>query len=253
MAVYALSGGATGIGAAIKEQLRARGDQVIVVDLREGDICADLSTELGRHTAVEGVRALAPQGLDGIIPCAGLGPSVRPPSLISKVNYFAAVSFVDSLCDLLRARSGKVVMIASNSAPMVAHNGYVDLLLSGDETAACALADQGDTHSAYAGSKHALICWLRRKCLELAPQGIAINAVAPGIVDTPLSDKVLADRELGEVMQQFGESVPLGAIGRPSQIADVVLFLLSEAASYMTGSVIFVDGGHDAMLRPDSF
>jgi len=253
MATYALTGGATGIGAAIKVQLREAGHQVIVVDLADGDICADLSDSSGRQKAIDGIRALAPNGLDGFIPCAGLGPSVRPFSLITKVNYFAAVAITEGVLDLLVKRKGSIVMIASNSAAMVGHDDYVELMLSDQETAACDLIENKDGHTAYAGSKHALSCWLRRNAPDYARQGVRLNAVAPGIINTPLSDKVLADKDLGQVMKDFGDSVPLGAIGRPEQIADVVCFMLSSKASFMAGSIVFVDGGHDAMLRPDQF
>ncbi|WP_269618208.1 SDR family oxidoreductase [Zhongshania sp. BJYM1] len=253
MGTYALTGGATGIGAAIKTQLREAGHQVIVVDLAEGDICADLSEPSGRQKAIDGIHALAANGLDGFIPCAGLGPSVRPFSLITKVNYFAAVAITEGVRDLLVRRKGSVVMISSNSAAMVGHDEYVDLLLDDRETEACELSDSKDGHTAYAGSKHALSCWLRRNAPDYARQGVRLNAVAPGIIDTPLSNKVLADKELGQVMKDFGDSVPLGAIGKPEQIADVVCFMLSGKASFMAGSIVFVDGGHDAMLRPDQF
>lgn len=253
MAVYAMTGGATGIGAAIREQLCDAGHRVVSVDLRDADICADLSDYNGRQRAIDGIRQLCPEGIDGFIPCAGVGPSVKPPSLIARINYFAAVAVTEGVLDLLEARGGRVVMIASNSAPMVPLNDYVELLLDGEEEAACELADSRDTHSAYAGSKHAICCWLRRRSGELARRGIRINAVAPGIVQTPLSEKVLADAELGQAMRDFGDSVPLGGIGQPKQIADVVSFLLGPGADYMTGAIIFVDGGHDAMLRPDGF
>ena len=253
MAIYAMSGGATGIGAAIRKTLQSRGHEVIVVDLKDADICVDLSDYAGRQRAIDGIRQRCPEGLDGFIPCAGVGPSVRPPSLIARINYFAAVAMTEGLLDLLEKRTGRIVMIASNSAPMVEHNDYIDLLLAGDEEAACELADSRDTHSAYAGSKHGICCWLRRQSGGLARRGIRINAVAPGIVQTPLSDKVLADPELGQVMKDFGDSVPLGSLGQPEQIASVVEFLLGPGADYMTGSIVFVDGGHDAMLRPDAF
>ncbi|MBW2939864.1 SDR family oxidoreductase [Zhongshania aquimaris] len=253
MGIYALTGGATGIGAAIKSQLRDAGHKVIVVDLVEGDVCADLSELAGRQKAIDGIRALAPNGLDGFIPCAGLGPSVRPFSLITKVNYFAAVTVTEGLLDLLVKRKGSVVMISSNSAAMVGHDDYVELLLADKEAQACEFVDGKDGHTAYAGSKHALSCWLRRNAPDYARQGVRINAVAPGIINTPLSDKVLADKDLGQVMKDFGDSVPMGSIGKPEQIADVVCFILSSKASFMAGSIVFVDGGHDAMLRPDQF
>src|SRR5690606_1778884 len=76
MSLYAMTGGAAGIGAAIKAGLQAAGHEVIVADLRDADIIADLSTAEGRAAAVAGIRARAPQGLDGFVPCAGLAPNV---------------------------------------------------------------------------------------------------------------------------------------------------------------------------------
>ena len=89
--IYAMTGGATGIGASVKEKLRARGDTVIVVDLRDADIEADLSTVEGRNKAIDEVKTLSPDGLDGFVACAGLPPVAKPLSLISKVNYFGSV------------------------------------------------------------------------------------------------------------------------------------------------------------------
>ena len=106
MAIYAMSGGATGIGAAIRKTLQARGHEVIVVDLKDADICVDLSDYAGRQRAIDGIRQRCPEGLDGFIPCAGVGPSVRPPSLIARINYFAAVAMTEGLLDLLEKRTG---------------------------------------------------------------------------------------------------------------------------------------------------
>ncbi len=253
MGIYAMTGGATGIGAATKAQLIAEGHQVIVVDLRDADIEADLSTAGGRQAAVDGIRAAAPEGLDGFIPCAGLGPSVTPHSLITKVNYFGALAVTEGVKDLVAKRRGSIVMISSNSAPMGADANYVDLLLAGDEEAACQLIDTLDGQTAYGGSKLALVRWMRRNTVAFAQSGVRINAVAPGITKTPLTDKVYADPTFGQIMKDFGESVPLGSVGRPEQIAEVICFLLSDKASFVTGSVFFADGGHDAMLRPDEF
>ena len=99
--IFAMTGGATGIGASLKEKLRARGDTVIVVDLRDADIEADLSTGEGRNNAIEGIKSLAPEGLDGFIACAGLPPVAKPLSLISRVNYFGAVVLIEGLSDLV--------------------------------------------------------------------------------------------------------------------------------------------------------
>ena len=253
MGIYAMTGGATGIGAATKDQLRASGHEVIVVDLKDADINADLSSAEGRQAAIDGIRERAPEGLDGFIPCAGLGPAARPFSLITRVNYFAAVIMTEALKDLVAKKRGAIVMISSNSAPMGADPDYVALLKQNDEQAASAYIDGKDAHNAYAGSKLALTQWMRAQSAAFAAEGIRINAVAPGITRTPLTDKAYEDEVVGEAMKSFGETVPLGSIAEPGQIADAVLFLLSDKASFIAGSVLFVDGGHDAMLRPDNF
>jgi NAD(P)-dependent dehydrogenase (short-subunit alcohol dehydrogenase family) len=249
-----MTGGATGIGAELKRQLLAAGHTVISVDIKEGDVIADLSTAAGRQAAIDGVRALAPDGLDGFIPCAGLPPVAKPLSLITRVNYFAVIATVEGLRDLLEKKKGNVVFVSSNSAPMVStDDSYVQACLAGDEEAACAEIDSRDGHTAYAGSKRAVTNWMRRHVVDYAASGVRLNAVAPGITMTPLSDQVLADAELGKAMQQFGEMVPVGFTAQPAHIANVMRFMLSDDASYLCGSVFFVDGGSDAMLRPDDF
>ncbi|WP_101759707.1 SDR family oxidoreductase [Oceanicoccus sp. KOV_DT_Chl] len=254
MGIYAMTGGATGIGAAVKEQLRAGGNTVIVVDIKDADIIADLSTEAGRQSAIDGIRAAAAEGLDGFIPCAGLGPNVNPYSLISKVNYFAVVATVEGVKDLIAKKRGALVLISSNSASMPGMNeNYIDLLLAGDEAGASSLIDTLDGHSAYAGSKCALTRWMRRNTAAYAAEGIRMNAVAPGFTQTPLTEKVMADETLGAVIKEFNESIPVGRSGQPVDIANVICFMLSPASSFVCGSVFFVDGGHDAMLRPDQF
>jgi len=252
--VYAVSGGASGIGAAIVVTLRERGDEVIVVDIRDADIEADLSTADGCRQAVVELEGRAPDGLDGLVACAGLGPVVRPASLITRVNFFGSQRLVDGARELVARKRGSVVMISSNSAPMDSDDEYVAALLELDEERACAIADRiGDGHTAYAGSKKAITRWMRRGAAAWAADGMRINAVAPGITSTPLTDSAYADETLGPIMKDFGESVPVGRLGVPADIAGAVAFLLSEQAQFVCGSVLFVDGGHDAMLRPDEF
>jgi NAD(P)-dependent dehydrogenase (short-subunit alcohol dehydrogenase family) len=254
MRTYAMTGGATGIGAELKRQLLAQGDTVISVDIKEGDIISDLSTEEGRKAAIDGVRELAPDGLDGFIPCAGLPPVAKPLSLIARVNYFAVIATVEGLRDLLVKKNGTVLLVSSNSAPMVSTDDtYVQACLAGDEQAACTEIDGRDGHTAYAGSKRAVTIWMRRNVVDYAKAGVRINAVAPGITMTPLTEQVFADAELGQVMKEFGETVPLGGAAQPVQIANVMRFMLSEEANFVCGSIFFVDGGSDAMMRTDDF
>jgi NAD(P)-dependent dehydrogenase (short-subunit alcohol dehydrogenase family) len=254
MGVYAMTGGATGIGAELKRQLIASGHEVISVDIQAGDIVADLSTGEGRQAAIDGIRARAHEGLDGFIPCAGLPPVAKPLSLIAQVNYFAVVATVEGLRDLLAKKRGTVLFVASNSAPMIAtDDAFVQACLAGDESGACAGIELRDGHAAYAGTKRALTIWMRRNVVEYASGGVRLNAVAPGITMTPLTERVLADEELGDVIRQFGESVPWGGTAQPAQIANVMRFMLSEEADFVCGSIFFVDGGSDAMMRTDDF
>jgi NAD(P)-dependent dehydrogenase (short-subunit alcohol dehydrogenase family) len=249
-----MTGGATGIGAELKGQLLAEGHKVISVDIKEGDIIADLSTAEGRQTAIYGVRERAPDGLDGFIPCAGLPPVAKPLSLIARVNYFAVVATVEGLRDLLEKKKGSVLFVSSNSAPMVAtEDSFIQTCLAGDEEAACTEIDGRDGHTAYAGSKRAITIWMRQHVVEYAAAGVRLNAVAPGITMTPLTDLVFADEELGQAMKQFGDMVPVGNTAQPVDIANVMRYMLSDEASYVCGSVFFVDGGSDAMLRSDDF
>lgn len=252
MAIYALTGGATGIGAALKEQLRERGDQVIVVDIKEGDVIADLSTAEGRQAAIDGVRALAPDGLDGFIPCAGLGSHIKPPSLIAQVNYFAVIATIEGLRDLVAKKGGSILLVSSNSAPMIENdNPYVMAALEGDEEKALAVVSDG--HTGYAGSKRAITIWMRRNVAEYAKGGVRMNAIAPGITMTAMTDEISKDEEFGEAIKMFAEMTPVGGSAEPEQIAAAMRFLLSEEANFICGSVLFVDGGTDAMMRPDTF
>lgn len=254
MATYAITGGATGIGAALRARLGEQGHRIISVDIKQGDIIADLATVTGRQAAIAGIRQLAPDGLDGFIPCAGLPPVARPLARILQVNFFAVVATVEGLRDLLAKKRGTVLVVSSNSAPMIAADDpLLHLCLSGDEAAACAAVESRDGHTAYAGSKRAIATWMRRHVVTFANEGVRMNAIAPGITRTPLAEQVLADEASGEVMRQFADSVPWGGMAQPEDMAEVMSFMLGPAGNCICGAVFFVDGGSDAMLRPDQF
>jgi NAD(P)-dependent dehydrogenase (short-subunit alcohol dehydrogenase family) len=253
MGTYVVTGGASGIGAAISEQLAEQGNRVLSVDIQQADIVADLSSAAGRAEAVARVRQECVDGLDGLVACAGLGAHVPNGALITAVNYFGATELVSGLRDLLVAKRGAVLLVSSNSAPGETNPDYVDRLLAGDETGAAAIAAGMPSQPVYSGSKQALTVWMRRNAPAYAGDGVRMNAIAPGYTRTPLSLAVEENPDYGEAIKQFIATIPIGRPGLPEDMADAASFLLGDKAGFICGSILFVDGGHDALQRPDTF
>jgi len=118
MSICAVTGSASGIGKAVAENLIAQGHGVISIDLRDADITADLSKREDCEAVLAAVLERAPEGLDGFVPCAGVGPEVPNRELIPLVNYFATVTLVNGLMPALERKQGSVVLISSNSSQM---------------------------------------------------------------------------------------------------------------------------------------
>ncbi len=251
MGLYAITGGATGIGAAIKQQLRDEGHEVIVVDIKDADIIADLSTAEGQQAAVEKIRAAAGGGLDGLVTCAGVGANVTDNKLMAGLNYFGTVAIIEGIKDKLQAKHGAIVLVSSTAAPMNKTPEFVELLLAGELQKAldCAITITG--HDVYSGTKQAVTRWMRRHVVDYASVGVRMNAIAPGYTETPLNFEAEKTAEYGQAIRDFKASIPLGYSAQPEDQAAVACFLLSAAAKFVCGAMIFVDGGHDALFRPD--
>jgi len=100
----------------------------------------------------------------------------------------------------------------------------------------------GAERGIYHAAKHGVIGFTKSAALEYAARGIRINAVCPGLIRTPMSDQMVAAGQ-GDALKAMEKSVPMGRVGRPEEIANAVLWLCSDAASYVTGQSISVDGG----------
>ena len=255
----AVTGSASGIGAAVAASLRADGDTVIGVDLHDCDVVADLATPSGRTAAVDGVRRLSGGRLDGLVACAGVGPD-KPVALIVELDYFGAVDLLDALVDDLAAGDRPAAtVIASHSAtitPVLPDQqadvaSMTDAMLAGDRDAAVAAAASLPGYVVYGMAKRALIRAVRRRAPEFGARGVRVNAVAPGAVDTPLLAEIEADPLLGAAARAL--PVPVGRIGTPDDVAALVRFTLGADAGYLHGAVLVLDGGTDAIARPDDF
>jgi NAD(P)-dependent dehydrogenase (short-subunit alcohol dehydrogenase family) len=256
MTTCAITGSASGIGAAIRRRLETDGARVIGVDLRDAEVIADLSNAAGRLAAVSGVLERCAGGaLDRVVISAGVGTHVRPPSRVAAVNYFGAIDLLDGLLPALRGGSDPAALVVcSNSAQMAPldDHPYVRALLAHDEPEALRVVDAGDSSIvAYLGAKHALGRAVRRRAGEWGRAGVRLNAVAPGPVKTPLLAADMADPVTGAAIGKL--SIPLGRMGEPEEIAELAAFLLHPKASWIHGSIYYIDGGNDADFRPDRF
>jgi NAD(P)-dependent dehydrogenase (short-subunit alcohol dehydrogenase family) len=109
--------------------------------------------------------------------------------------------------------------------------------------------------AAYAASKGGLLALTRAMAIEFGPDGVRVNAVLPGAVDTPMLRESLGrleGRDLEAKLQALGGRTPLGRVGRPAEIAEAILFLADgERSSFITGQALTVDGGAMAQLRTE--
>ncbi len=255
MAIAAITGSASGIGAAVKQRFEAEGFETIGIDLRNADIEADLSTEAGRSKAVADILTRCGGTLDRLVLCAGLGSSVKPASLICKVNYFGVVDLLDPLLPALaKGSQANAVVICSNSAQMgdFSDHPYVLAMLDHNEAEACEIIDKLESSIiAYMASKNAIGRAVRRRAAEWGKASVRLNAVCPGPTNTPLLQDCIDDPLTGDAIANL--KIPLGRRGEPEDVANTVWFLSGEQANWMHGSILYVDGGNDAEMRPDRY
>jgi NAD(P)-dependent dehydrogenase (short-subunit alcohol dehydrogenase family) len=243
------------MGAATRAVLEADGQRVIGVDLHDAEVIADLGTPGGRAGAVTGVTELCGGALDGLVTWAGIpGLTTVDGSALVSVNYFGTIAMTDGLRRCLARGDAPAAVVVSSNSTLVQPGvpiDVVDLCLAGDEPGARAAADAASALATYPATKTALARWARRNATtaEWAGAGITLNAIAPGAVETPLLQATRDDPVIGPFIDGF--PIPIGRAGTPEEIAQVVAFLLGPHARFFCGSFVVVDGGTDALLRPD--
>jgi NAD(P)-dependent dehydrogenase (short-subunit alcohol dehydrogenase family) len=238
-----VTGAASGIGAACTTVLRREGWRVIATDLvTDGlvDAAADPAAERAAELAADGrivpldvteeadwARVFEQAGpVYGLVACAG----IRTRSMI--VDTDLATWERHLRVNVTGPWLGARAFLRGAAGAMA--GGSIVTITSVNAT----IAVPGQAH--YVASKGAVASLTRAIALEGAPQGIRANAIAPGPIRTPMAAERLDDPE--QVRWLTGR-VPLGRVGEPPEIAEVVEFLLSDRASYVSGEVLYVDGG----------
>lgn len=232
-----VTGAASGIGRAIAEALSALGVGIDALDVSEppADFAAGPGAVRWHHADVRDLDGLG-RIRDGItarggrldILIANAGVIVRRPLLELSPEEEERMVEVNLLGTMRTLRSFVPIMIADGGGRVV---------VTSSATAEHAMALRG----AYAATKAGLSGLVRAAALEWGPEGVAVNAVGPGIIRTALTERYIAEHP--ERAEAARANVPLARLGTPQDVADVAVFLASPAAGFITGQTVMVDGG----------
>jgi NAD(P)-dependent dehydrogenase (short-subunit alcohol dehydrogenase family) len=223
--VALVTGAASGIGHSTAERLAADGWTVMRGDLRaSGNVHAcDVTSQSSVEAAVS-VCVAEHGSLDAIVNAAGRG---KPTPFLEASDLVWTETLDVNLMGTVRVCRAALPHLRNSTR---AERGIVNFTSQAAKTGGLLIG------APYSAAKAAVLCLTKTLAAEFGGDGIRVNAVAPGIVDTPFLDGVPGIRERGA-------QLPLGRIGRPDEVASVVSFLLSADAAYLTGEIVDVNGG----------
>ncbi|WP_212632067.1 SDR family oxidoreductase [Pseudomonas sp. KB-10] len=232
-----VTGGAQGIGRGIVEAFALSGARVLIADLRL-DSAQALADELNAKGLVAEARGIDLADRDAIGALLAYLP--RLDVLVHNAGYFPLTPLAEITPEILErtlaVNLNALFWLSQAALPLFTRQGGGNLLVTSSVTGP-RVAYPGLSH--YAASKAGVNGFIRSAALELAPLGVRVNGVEPGMIRTPAMDN-LGDSLLSA---RIAAAVPLGRLGEPQDIAGAMLFLASEHARYITGQTIIVDGG----------
>lgn len=235
--IILITGGASGIGKATALLCAKMGADVIIVDLNEKGL-QQTAQEIGKEsTIIEAVNLtnlemldemiLSLPKLDGVVSNAGIVCSLlakfnEPSDMerIFNINTFSHINLVQGLIKQKKLNKGASIVFTSSMSGVY-----------------CGLAGG----SLYGATKSALSGYSKALALELAPRGIRVNTVHPGMIQTPLTANTSLSKEL---LDEDAKNYPLGRYGKPEEVASAMVYLLSDATVWMTGTQLLIDGGY---------